>query len=369
MQTKTALNMKGHINTLLLGLSLSLLSAPSISQSVPSDLLDLSIEDLFAAEIEDNLSQVAKSNLGEPNRWRLQYRFLKAEFGDYGDGTRKLSNDEVLFLPGTEVRTDKNFPVVPTTITQEVHAIIASYNFEHNIQVMISASYVKQSTDHISIISGYDFFTINSSGIGDVSVIGSYDFNSSVDTSWQFGIGVSLPTGSIDKKGDTPRAPGLQQLPYTMQVGSGTYDMPINIAYARVLNSFNWGGELAAKVRFGKNDRDYRLGNRVMFTGWIRFKTFQWVKPSLKLTFEHSGSIHGLDTELLVPAAFPYPAPVTNPKLFGGKQANIILGLRFPLKSARQSVDLEIGKPIYQSLNGPQTRENIFFGVKYNLNL
>jgi hypothetical protein len=190
-----------------------------------------------------------------------------------------------------------------------------------------------------------------------------------VDTSWQFGIGVSLPTGSIDKQGDTPRAPGLQQLPYTMQVGSGTYDMPVNIAYTRTQSHFNWGGELAAKIRFGKNDRDYRLGDRVMFTGWIRFKSFQWVKPSLKLTFEHSDNIHGMDRELLVPAIFPYPAPVTNPKLFGGQQANIILGLRFPLKSARQSVDLEIGKPIYQSLNGPQTRENIFFGVKFNLNL
>ena len=369
MQAKITPKINGYFNTLALGLSMLLLSAPSISQSVPSDLLDLSIEDLFAAEIADTLSQDAKSNLGEASRWRLQYRFLKAEFGDYGDGTRKISNDEVLFSPGTEARTDKNFPVVPTTITQEVHAIVASYNFERNIQVMISASYVKQSTNHISIIPGYDFFTINSSGIGDVSVIGSYDLSYSVDTSWQFGIGVSLPTGSIDKEGDTPRAPGLQQLPYTMQVGSGTYDMPINIAYTHVQNSFNWGAELAAKVRFGKNDRDYRLGDRVMFTGWIRFKNFQWVKPSVKLTFEHSGSIHGLDQELLVPAAFPYPAPVTNPKLFGGQQANIILGLRFPLKSARQSVDFELGKPIYQSLNGPQTRENIFYGIKYKLNL
>jgi len=41
------------------------------------------------------------------------------------------------------------------------------------------------------------------------------------------------------------------------------------------------GGELSAKVRFGKIDQEYRLGDRVMFTGWIRFKKIQWVKPSL----------------------------------------------------------------------------------------
>jgi hypothetical protein len=57
-------------------------------------------------------------------------------------------------------------------------------------------------------------FTINSSDIGDVSVNGPYDTDSSMNTIWSFGIGVSLPAGSIDKEGYTLRVPRFQQLPY-----------------------------------------------------------------------------------------------------------------------------------------------------------
>jgi hypothetical protein len=38
-----------------------------------------------------------------------------------------------------------------------------------------------------------------------------------------------LPTGSIDEVGDTPRngSGTLERLPYTMQLGSGTYDFAV----------------------------------------------------------------------------------------------------------------------------------------------
>jgi len=32
-------------------------------------------------------------------------------------------------------------------------------------------------------------------------------------------------------------------------------------------------------------------------------------------------------------------------------------------------VELDIGKPFYQSLNGPQTREDIRYGFKFNLRI
>ena len=42
--------------------------------------------------------------------------------------------------------------------------------------------------------------------------------------------GLSFPTGSIDEKGDTPRGKGTQ-VPYTMQIGSGTYDLQPALVY------------------------------------------------------------------------------------------------------------------------------------------
>ena len=37
-----------------------------------------------------------------------------------------------------------------------------------------------------------------------------------------------------------------------MQVGSGTHDMPINIAYTRVQNSFDWGESCLQKFALVK---------------------------------------------------------------------------------------------------------------------
>ena len=340
-------------------------SASIWAQNVPSDLLDLSLEELFAANITDTKGDTS----GTKSKWSLRYKFQRADFEGFNKGTDRLSDNEVLFSPGLEPRTDDNFPVVPTTITQEVHALIVGYQLSEQLNINLAVPYVKQTTNHISIVPSYADFTIRSSGIGDVSVIGSYQFETSGEGKLQLSLGLSFPTGSIDKEGDTPRAPGNQQLPYTMQLGSGTYDIPASIHYSGTGNGFGWGTELAAKIRLGENDRDYSLGNRFSASTWLRFNKLEWLKPSIKLIYEYSKSIDGKDIDLLVPGAFPYPASVTNPKMYGGKQARVVLGFKIPVFAKGNYVELEIGKPFYESLNGPQTREDIRYGFKFNLKI
>ncbi len=352
----------------LVSLCLVSLASASLAQSVPADLLDLSIEELFASEVLDNQSNENKHSGNASHSWHLQYRYQKSKFKGYGDGTKKLSHDDVLFSPGEEMRTADNYPVVPTTIFQEVHAFVVAYDVSEQMALSFAVPYIKQSTDHISIVPGYSAFNIESSGIGDISVIASRRVDLDAAGNVQFSLGLSFPTGSIDEKGDTPRAPGEQQLPYSMQLGSGTYDIPVSAAYTSIGDGFDWGGEITGKMRFGENDRDYRLGDRVTVSSWLRCNTLQWVKPSVTLSYEYTERIHGMDLDLRVPSAFPYPAPVTNPGLYGGRRANLTIGFRFPVSRAGKYIDLDIGKPIYQSLNGPQTRADIHIGFKYNLN-
>jgi len=87
---------------------------------------------------------------------------------------------------------------------------------------------------------------IKTSGMGDVSVIGSYHLETSSGGRLQLSLGLSFPTGSIDEEGDTPRAPGNQQLPYSIQLGSGTYDIPASILYSGREIGIGWGTEVAA---------------------------------------------------------------------------------------------------------------------------
>ena len=358
------------VNRYISGLShyftslLLLLGACAVeAQSVPADLLELSIEELFNAEI----SERPTNDNGQSPAWHLQLIYQNSLFEDYYKGSDRLSVDEVLFVPGTEQRTDDNFPVVPTKIRQEVYAFVMAYDVSDTASLTMALPYVRQSTDHVSVVPGYAAFAIDSDGIGDVSLIGRYRFSNDESGFWQVGAGISLPTGSINQKGDTPRAAGNQQLPYSMQLGSGTFDVPFNINYLRRATKINWGSELVGKIRLGKNDRDYRLGNFFMVSSWLSLNTLEWVQPSIRVSYKYWDRIHGLDTELLVPGPFPFPAPVTNPRLFGGRQADIALGFKFPVFKSGQYVEVEFGTPFYQSLNGPQSGEEYHFALTYSV--
>jgi hypothetical protein len=333
------------------------------AQSVPADLLDLSIDELLSADVRGS-----DGSFTRPIRpWSFTYRYDESRFKDYLDGSNRIPVGDVLFSPGEEPRTDKNFPVVPTDITQEVHSVIVSYDFKSNLSVSMAIPYIRQSTDHISIVPGYSEFNISSDGIGDIALLGNYKFSQSITGRWQAGLGVSLPTGSIDEKGDTPRAPGKQQLPYTMQLGSGTYDIPFYVSYLGHQALFNWGADLSGKIRLGDNDRDYHLGNTMSALAWLRLTTLSWVQPSVKLSYRYWADIHGEDTSLSVPGPYPYPAPVVDPSLFGGDQVNLSVGLRVPVFSPHRYIDLEFSKPVYQSLNGPQSSEDYRFSIAFSL--
>ncbi len=90
---------------------------------------------------------------------------------------------------------------------------------------------------------------------------------------------MSFPTGSIDKKDDTPMGSN-QQLPYPMQLGSGTFDLLPGITYLGQHNDISWGAQVSGVIRLGENDRDYRLGNRFDATAWGAYDWFNWVSTS-----------------------------------------------------------------------------------------
>lgn len=325
-------------------------TSQSFAQSTPSEFAEMSLQELFEQSIHEN-----DVDASEVSPWILTYHYKAAEFEGYVDGTTDLSFDEVLWNGPGEPRTNKNFPVLPTVINQTAQLIGLAYQYDPNCRFNISIPYIEQKTDHISIVSNYDFFIIETKGVGDVSVSTSYNWTDEHSGNWIMSVGVSLPTGSIDEVGDTPRAPGDQQLPYTMQLGSGTYDFPIEVSYHNSgLHNFSLG--LSANIRTGKNDRNYRLGNNINFTSRYKINLSESIQTSAGLTFQYSDSIHGRDSDLIVSSPFPYPAGITNPNLYGGKKINLKLGLTWKIADDIR-LNIEFGKPLYQNLNGPQPKE------------
>ena len=346
---------------LLLGQSIS---NRVFAQSGPADLLGLTLEELFEAEIS---GYAYREKYPNKNRWHLTYRYQQSSFKDYKDKSTKRSIKDVMFVPGLEQRTAKNFPIVPKKITQEVHAFVLAYNVSDTTTLSTVVPFVYQGTDHVSSVPGYSQFMIRSKGMGDIVVLASQLITQYEDSRLDMSLGVSFPTGSIDERGDTPRAAGNQQLPYSMQSGSGTYDFPISGMYSQQSRALNWGVELAAKIRTGRNDRNYRLGHRFSASSWVQFRSLDWVEPSIKLAYQYWGRISGADRDLQVPGPFVFPSPVTNPNLYGGQQVDLVVAFKFPLTS-KNTIELEVGRPVYQTLNGPQSSEEYQLGLLFDVN-
>lgn len=323
------------------------------AQTTPSEFAEMTLQDLFVESTEDTETQASKW------RFSLQNRF--AEYDGYRDGTDDLTLDEVLFVPGEEPRTDSNFPVVPTVIKQNVTILSAEYLWRDDWHFSVAIPWIQQETDHISIVPGYDQFLIESEGVGDVTMGVKHQVWQEDQQLFWLSAGVSLPTGSIDEQGDTPRAPGDQQLPYTMQLGSGTFDFPLELQYQR-LGDIDFSLAAAVTMRVGSNDRHYRLGNRYTLASKLQTHLTETVQGMLGLDFVHIDRIHGRDDELLVPQPNPYPAGITNPELYGGRRIIAKVGLKWRFMPDYQ-LTAEFGKPLYQHLNGPQPKEQWRGGV------
>ena len=330
------------------------------AQSTPSEFAELSLQELLDFSVEEKSQS--------PAEWSFAYSYQYGSFEGYLDGDSSLSFDEVLFSPG-EARTANNFPVLPTVITQQVHTLSLNCRYSKNLKLQVSLPLIEQGTDHISVVPNYPEFVIYSHGVGDLSMRASWRlYGAKKGESLWLTSGLILPTGSIDEEGDTPRGPGDQQLPYTMQLGSGTYDIPLALEYHRAATKLY----ATAMIRTGKNSRNYRLGNSLSLGGEYSWTRYQSVRPVVGLSYKHTGRIRGGDSSLTVPnPEFPYPASITNPNLYGGEVVAARARLRFlqlPKTLGEMSeMELQFSLPVYQRLNGPQPKMRWSAGFTYSV--
>lgn len=341
------------------------LFGPQISLAqTPSDLAALSLQDLMGISIDEMITE-SKSQ----QRWNLNYSYQRLILEGYRTGRNNLSDETVLFRP-PEVRTATNYPILPTVITQEVHAFSLNYKWDDKLQLGITAPYITQSTDHKSIVPGFSDFEIETKGIGDVSLSLTYKLPIKAVGYWTFVGAVSLPTGSVNEKGDTPRngLNTLEQLPYTMQLGSGTYDFPIALKYNSNYEQLSFGGQINACFRTGKNSHNYRLGNNYGLSSWMRWTTNSIIHPSISIAYRHTGKIKGMDSMLTVPGAFMFPANITEPSNYGADKVDLGFSLRLCRKGCQRYVDVNASKAIYQRLNGIQIKEGVVYSLSAGIN-
>lgn len=127
------------------------------------------------------------------------------------------------------------------------------------------------------------------SGIGDTLVAALYDLSFNEDYQLVGSLGISVPTGSVDKK----NADG-SFVHYGMQLGSGTWDLAPALTYKDHSGLLSWGAQANGRIRLeSANDSGYALGDHYLLTGWTAWKLAPWISLSARLAYEQQASIDG----------------------------------------------------------------------------
>jgi len=307
--------------------------------AIPFD--DLSLEELLTLPIDPNTINILESHIHKAGEWMIGYKFKFMDMNGNLDGSSNRSTASIL----------ADFPITPTSMTMEMHMASLMYAPTDDLTLMVMAPYKRLSMDHVNR-SGRRF-TTRSEGLGDVKARVNYAIYRQPFDRHLVSVtgGLSFPTGSIEKKDDTP-AGSNQKLPYPMQLGSGTYDLLAGISYVGLFDDWYWGLRTLGTVPLGKNNNKYRLGKRLEVSSWMTHQWTDWLSGSLRLDGQWWGNIDGADPDLN-----PLVISTADPNRRGGVRLDVLLGfdLFIPTGTIRgHRIGIEGGVPIYQSLDGPQ---------------
>ena len=287
--------------------------------------------------------------------WMFSYRYMYMNMEDLKQGSDNATFEDAL----------AQTMVTPTEMPMNMHMLGGMFAPSDNLTLMVMVNYLSMEMDHITRMGGT--FTTEASGFGDVQLSGLFRFFNKKRQTMHGQVGISLPTGSITESDVTPAsAPNEVELPYPMQVGSGTFDSNLAITYLGQADNISWGGQVRAIFRFGENDREFRYGNRQSVNGWFAYKATDWLSFSTRLEALNVGEIEGEDPNLN-----PLMVITADTANSGGSFLNAGLGFNIyvpkgALKNLR--VGVEFASPLYQDVNGIQlkTQETFTLGTQYS---
>ncbi len=279
---------------------------------------------------------VMGDHMHKKGEWMTSYRYSSMQMKGNLDGTNSVSSADIL----------SNYMVAPKKMSMEMHMFGVMYGVSDDLTITAMLPYIRKSMDAINRM-GVDFST-KTAGFGDVKLNGSYRLYDDEMHHMHATLGVSLPTGKIDKRDTTPM--GNMELPYGMQLGSGTYDLLAGITLTGKVENWSWGGQISSVMRTGENDNDYRLGNTYNATLWGARKLNENFSTSLRLEGKSWGNISGSN-----PALNPMMTPAARSDLRAGKRVDLAIGINLYLPEMKgHRFAIEASTPVYQHLDGPQ---------------
>ena len=304
--------------------------------------------------------------------WMFSLRRMRMNMSGNKIGTDNASDAEILNIPNTNAMMPPNLRVVPQHMEMDMTMIGVMYAPNTDLTLMAMAEYVQKTmrlTTYNMMGMRLGDFETKSEGLGDLTITALIRGQKTTTSQIHYALGLSLPTGSI-KKTDALLTPMntriVARLPYSMQTGSGSYDLKPALTFNKHNENYSFGAQVSAVMRLNDNDADYRQGNMFSVQGWVSKSLSPSVSTSLRLKGTNEEKIEGRDAHI------NKPVQSANPFFYGGERLSLGMGINHSPQIgllAQKRLNLEIVGPIYENLNGPQMSRDwsLTLGFKTNL--
>eukprot|EP00903_Cladosiphon_okamuranus_P004373 g4371.t1 len=311
----------------------------------------------------------------EQGEFMFSYRYMYMNMGDNLDGGSTVNPSDILDTEGY------NYLVSPLEMEMDMHMFGLMYAPTDRLTLMAMVNLIDLRMDHqirdmvVMMNDSIDsnIFTTEADGFGDTTIGGVYELSGGEGTSFLLNFGLSIPTGSIDETDVIPTisATEASQLPFPMQLGSGTYDLTSGLTYTQLNDSTSWGAQTKATYRLGDNDNGYSKGNRIEAQIWHGWLLSDHVSLSTRLAIANWGDYDGLDEEQSLPVFNAMmnanTVPTVDPSLRGGTQADFAAGINTAWGHSGHRIAAEVSYPLWQDLDGPQLATDLTFTLGYQI--
>lgn len=317
--------------------------------------------------------------------WVIDYRYMGMDMKDLYYNKKPINpysvlygmfNDPTVTMPmtGTALPSPAyaglfnpnpyRYMSAPVNMYMSMHMANMMYAMSDTLMIMVMLPYVQNKM--LMVANNFERTYMSTYGLGDISVMATKKFYTKKHHDFYINTGLSLPTGSIDARDYMPMM-GKSQTPYNMQPGTGTYNVMPGLGYTGTKENYSWGAQATLTLRTGKNQNNYRFGNRHEVTAWFAYKWNSWFSTSGRLHYQLWDNNTGMDPSL------DYKMdPQNDPNRQGGRRLDFLVGTNIFVPTGDFEglrLMFEIGRPLHQHLNGPQLGVNTVFtiGASYAL--
>lgn len=327
-----------------------LLSAAGTASAV--DYTELNLEQLI--EIDVYIPNILSAHSHKENEIMFGYSVATMQMKGLQQGRQNVSVDAALAKVG------RGYNMVPTEMDMNMQMFHFMYATSNKLTWMLNLKYLKYD---MNMQNQTIKTSSETAGWGDSQIKVNYRFHQIERQQHvhQFTatFGLSLPTGGIIHKGPSlTHGDMTMQLPYVMQLGSGTFDPIVGVAYSGFGSDWFWGGQLLHRLSGQTNSQGYKKGYLFSAKSWLHYSLKNNISLYGELNYQQSGLISGIDSDL---SEMSKQQSASANELFSGRKSMVVVfgsDITFDSQALKgHRLSFEIEKPLSENVNGLQLKQ------------